>query len=62
MPDFEAITMICLRNKVKNCPSTVITLEWEEYPACIAGKECNYQPEIIRVFVPERETEILGAA
>ena len=38
----------------------VITLEWEEYPACMAGKECNYHPESFSVFVPKRETEILG--
>jgi hypothetical protein len=54
--------MICLRNKVKTCPSMVITLEWEEYPACIAGKECNYHPESFGVIVPRRETEILGTA
>ena len=50
--------MICLRNKIKTCPSMEITLEWEEYPACIAGKECNYHFESFRV--PERETQILG--
>lgn len=54
--------MICLRNKVKNCPSMVITPEWEEYPACMAGKECNYHPDSFSVFVAKRETEILGTA
>jgi len=62
MPDFEAITMICLRNKVKTCPSMEITIEWEEYPACMAGKECNYHNECFSVLAPERETEILGTA
>ncbi|MDP3103457.1 MAG: hypothetical protein Q8M95_02490 [Candidatus Methanoperedens sp.] len=46
--------MICLRNKVKNCPSMVITPEWEEYPACMAGKECNYHPESFGVFAPKK--------
>ena len=59
-PNNEASSMKCLRNTDKNCSCTQITPDWEEYPACMTGKECNYHPESFSVFVPERETEILG--
>ena len=31
-----------MRNKDKTCPSVLITIEWDEYPACMTGKGCNY--------------------
>lgn len=54
--------MKCLRNTDKTCSCTLITPDWEEYPACMADKELNYRLESSCAFVPKREIEILDTA
>ncbi len=54
----EVNSMRCLKNIDKTCSSTVITLEWEEYPACMTGKDCKHP--LYRIMAQEIRTGMPG--
>ncbi len=42
---YRGESMECLKNTNINCFVKVITQEYEEFPACLKNRECNYIPE-----------------